>query len=85
MTKWFGLRSIWGRNSSCESSCDKTIVDANILIDDKEFIKSVNGRPSYLHVLKRCGHNSGVLDSVRKPVLEGWSDLDDILNINKKG
>ena len=33
-------------------TCDKTIVDADFLIDDKEFIKGVNGRPSFLHVLK---------------------------------
>jgi len=44
-------------------TCNKTILDVDFLIDDKEFIKGVNGRPSFLHVLKRCGHNSGVLDS----------------------
>ena len=64
---------------------DKTIVDAEFLIDDKEHIKGANGKPSFLHILKRCGHNFGVFGSGMKPVLEEWSDLDGILNKYKRG
>lgn len=65
---------------------DKTLINGDILLDDKEEIVGAVGEVSYCHVLVRQDHNQHVTRHDRDNILEDWNGLDDLLEnlVNEK-
>lgn len=65
---------------------DKTLINADFLLDDKEFITGAMENPSFTHILVRQRHNQHVTVHDRENILEDWNRLDDLLEdlINEK-
>jgi len=59
---------------------DKTVINADFLLDDKEEITGAIERPCFTHILVRQVHNQHVTFFHRDNILEDWSDLDRILD-----
>ncbi|XP_042198447.1 5'(3')-deoxyribonucleotidase, mitochondrial [Callorhinchus milii] len=55
-------------------SRDKTIVSADLLIDDKVDIKGVEPNPSWEHIVFTCWHNRHTELEPHRRRLESWSD-----------
>ncbi|XP_023358286.1 5'(3')-deoxyribonucleotidase, cytosolic type [Sarcophilus harrisii] len=53
---------------------DKTVVAADLLIDDKDTIKGQEENPSWEHILFTCCHNQHLNLSPSKRRLHSWSD-----------
>ena len=59
---------------------DKTLINADFLLDDKEQICGALGDdPSFVHILVRQEHNQHITSHDRKNILENWNNLDDLL------
>ena len=58
---------------------DKTLINADILLDDKEHIVGAIDEPSFTHILVRQKHNQHVTGHDRKYILENWNMLDEML------
>lgn len=59
---------------------DKTLINADFLLDDKEQICGALGDdPSFVHILVRQEHNQHITCHDRKNILENWNNLDDLL------
>jgi 5'-nucleotidase len=52
---------------------DKTIVNADLLIDDKPFITGVEGTPSWEHILYDRPYNKGI--NKRRLTWENWRSV----------
>lgn len=57
---------------------DKTLVNADFLLDDKEHIEGAIENPSFEHILVRQQHNQHVTSTDKKNILESWNGLDDL-------
>uniref|UniRef100_A0A8C6YJZ8 5', 3'-nucleotidase, cytosolic n=1 Tax=Naja naja TaxID=35670 RepID=A0A8C6YJZ8_NAJNA len=53
---------------------DKTVVSADLLIDDKDTIKGVEPNPSWEHILFSCCHNKHLKLQPPRRRLESWTD-----------
>ncbi|KAK1163901.1 5'(3')-deoxyribonucleotidase, cytosolic type-like [Acipenser oxyrinchus oxyrinchus] len=53
---------------------DKTIVHADLLIDDKDSIKGVQASPSWEHILFTCCHNQHLQLQPPQRRLQSWAD-----------
>ncbi|XP_026523237.1 5'(3')-deoxyribonucleotidase, cytosolic type [Notechis scutatus] len=53
---------------------DKTVVSADLLIDDKDTIKGVEPNPSWEHILFSCCHNKHLKLQPPRRRLESWAD-----------
>ncbi|XP_074828035.1 5'(3')-deoxyribonucleotidase, cytosolic type isoform X2 [Natator depressus] len=53
---------------------DKTVVSADLLVDDKDTIKGAEPKPSWEHILFTCCHNKHLELQTPRRRLQSWAD-----------